>query len=254
MSASVIWDIIMDWSLGDISAPYPLLRKNLAYRQTWFYYAAILLDPPLRCTWILFAVFPHHAESSAFMTFLIALGEVLRRIMWALLRVENEHCTNVSRARAMRDLQLPYKIPSPTKEPLIDTKDHQSGSESEGNTDSDQSSGSRRFSRQASANLPKIRTDVPNHSHMNVDVERQNYYHSPGGTFRQLRDTLCSSPFLTHMGHILQGAHAEDFERSNRIQNAEDMNSIAEHSGGDLGTRRNHRRNHSLHGQRMFGR
>lgn len=32
--------------------------------------------------------------------------------MWTLFRVENEHCTNVGRFRASRDVPLPYAIPS----------------------------------------------------------------------------------------------------------------------------------------------
>ena len=30
--------------------------------------------------------------------------------MWSLFRVENEHCNNVGKFRASRDVPLPYKI------------------------------------------------------------------------------------------------------------------------------------------------
>lgn len=37
--------------------------------------------------------------------------------MWTVFRVENEHCTNVHLFRALRDVPLPYKVPSPPGAP-----------------------------------------------------------------------------------------------------------------------------------------
>lgn len=44
---------------------------------------------------------------------MIALSEITRRGIWTLFRVENEHCTNVGRFRASRDVPLPYEISTP---------------------------------------------------------------------------------------------------------------------------------------------
>ncbi|KAF5117105.1 hypothetical protein DV113_003917 [Geotrichum candidum] len=47
---------------------------------------------------------------SAKVSFFVALSEVFRRFIWAFFRVENEHCSNVQRFRASRDVSLPYQI------------------------------------------------------------------------------------------------------------------------------------------------
>ena len=107
-----IWDLAMDWSLLNPYAKHPFLRNTLGFRQIWFYYLAMILDPILRFNWIFYAIFSHDLQHSAVLSFFIAFSEVLRRSMWMLLRVENEHCTNVSRFRASRDIPLPYSLPS----------------------------------------------------------------------------------------------------------------------------------------------
>ncbi|KAF5110016.1 hypothetical protein DV454_004919 [Geotrichum candidum] len=47
---------------------------------------------------------------SAKVSFFVALSEVFRRFIWTFFRVENEHCSNVQRFRASRDVSLPYQI------------------------------------------------------------------------------------------------------------------------------------------------
>ncbi|KAF5126716.1 hypothetical protein DV495_003270 [Geotrichum candidum] len=47
---------------------------------------------------------------SAKVSFFVALAEVFRRFIWTFFRVENEHCSNVQRFRASRDVSLPYQI------------------------------------------------------------------------------------------------------------------------------------------------
>jgi len=104
----------MDWSLGNPYARYPFLRDNLAYRRVWPYYVAMVVDPILRFQWIFYALYVQDLQHSAVMSFFVALAEVLRRGMWTLFRVENEHCNNVGRFRASRDIPLPYSLsPSP---------------------------------------------------------------------------------------------------------------------------------------------
>ena len=106
----------MDWSLLNYYAHYPFLRQNLGFKYPSMYYIAMVLDPILRFNWIFYAIFSDDLQHSALLSFFVGLSEVLRRGMWTLFRVENEHCTNVGRFRASRDVPLPYELepPSPT--------------------------------------------------------------------------------------------------------------------------------------------
>jgi hypothetical protein len=110
------WDVAMDWSLGNPYARYPFLRDNLAYRRIWMYYVAMVLDPILRFQWIFYAIYTGDIQHSTVVSFLVSLAEVFRRAMWMLFRVENEHCNNVGRFRASRDIPLPYTISESPKE------------------------------------------------------------------------------------------------------------------------------------------
>ncbi|KAI9850309.1 MAG: hypothetical protein M1838_005869 [Thelocarpon superellum] len=105
-----IWDVAMDWSLGNPYAKHPFLRDVLGYKHVWLYYVAMVVDPLLRCNWIFYVIFSQELQHSASLSFFIALSEVFRRGMWTLIRVENEHCTNVGRFRASRDIPLPYDL------------------------------------------------------------------------------------------------------------------------------------------------
>ena len=87
------------------------MRPTLAYRKkAWIYYAALVIDPILRFNWIFYAIYTSDAQHSSIVSFLVGFTEVLRRGMWTLFRVENEHCTNIERQKASRDIPLPYKI------------------------------------------------------------------------------------------------------------------------------------------------
>ncbi|KAJ5573713.1 uncharacterized protein N7459_008140 [Penicillium hispanicum] len=110
-----VWDLIMDWSLGNVGNPHakhPLLREVLAFRRVWVYYVAMALDVTIRFNWIFYAIFSSDMQHSAVLSFFVSLSEVFRRGVWSIFRVENEHCTNVFMFRASRDVPLPYEIPS----------------------------------------------------------------------------------------------------------------------------------------------
>ncbi|KAJ5146368.1 uncharacterized protein N7515_000932 [Penicillium bovifimosum] len=110
-----VWDLIMDWSLGNPYAKNPMLREVLAFRRVWVYYAAMILDVIVRFNWIFYAIFITNIQQSALLSFMISLSEVCRRGIWSIFRVENEHCTNVLLFRASRDVPLPYDVPSPSQ-------------------------------------------------------------------------------------------------------------------------------------------
>jgi hypothetical protein len=100
----------MDFSLLQTHSRHPLLRDVTALRHKWAYYVIMVLDPILRFSWIFYAIFTHDTQHSSICSFLVAFGEVTRRGMWTLFRVENEHCTNVASYRASRDVPLPYHL------------------------------------------------------------------------------------------------------------------------------------------------
>ena len=84
----------------------------------------MILDPILRFNWIFYAIYSNELQHSALLSFFVGFSEVCRRGMWTLFRVENEHCTNVGRFRASRDVPLPYEIMPPTPPTPEETSAH----------------------------------------------------------------------------------------------------------------------------------
>lgn len=183
--------------LGNPYAANPFLRDVLGYKQVWVYYLAILADMILRCNWILYFLIAGELQHSAGLAFAISFSEVCRRGIWSLFRVENEHCTNVERFRASRDVPLPYHIPIP---PAI-------GSGEDGRR-----------------NQPGKRAGTPpSPAAARTDVEQAigGDFSASAGTARHRRAMSSSgaqpSTFLgrglARVGMIMAKAHAEDFER-----------------------------------------
>ena len=108
------WDVVMDWSLGDWSAKYPLLREQLQFDHVWWYYCALVIDPILRFNWLIY-IFAKDVQHSTVVSFYVALSEVLRRGIWAVFRIENEQCANNRRLKAYLEPPVPYT--TSTEEP-----------------------------------------------------------------------------------------------------------------------------------------
>ena len=178
-----IWDVVMDWSLGNPYATRPYLRDTLGFHRIWVYYLAMVLDPPLRFTWVFYAIFGRETQHSTFVSFIIALAEVARRALWAIFRVENEHCANVGRFRASRDVALPYSLESsPRQSHDLDrpvTAPASSGVDLE----------------QAESNSPG-------------SLRHRRTWADPGAT--------PITRGLHRVGTIMNQAHTQDFERRNR--------------------------------------
>lgn len=100
----------MDFSLVQPHARHRFLRDITALKSRWPYYLIMILDPILRFNWVFYAIFTHDTQHSSIASFLIGFAEVTRRGMWTLLRVENEHCSNVAQYKASRDVPLPYHL------------------------------------------------------------------------------------------------------------------------------------------------
>lgn len=83
------WDIYMDWGLLRADN---YLRPRITYTPL-FYYTASVFDLLLRCTWLIGVVLPssHYPWIATFeFATLLAVAELLRRYIWALIRIENE--------------------------------------------------------------------------------------------------------------------------------------------------------------------
>lgn len=189
------WDIYYDWSLGDPRAKHRFLRKELAYKKVWWYYGAMIVDPILRFNWVLYLIIPLQLQHSAVTGFCAAVGEVCRRGMWSIFRVENEHCTNVGRFRASRDVPLPYYVPdSPEPEEHTPTRQR---------VDEEQ---------------PRTPTLADTHAAAATGAQLDRSASSIRQR-RSLQDEHKPSPLqraITQVGDILRVAHAQDFERKRK--------------------------------------
>ncbi|KAG9531255.1 hypothetical protein KCU93_g1881, partial [Aureobasidium melanogenum] len=200
-----VWDIVMDWSLMDPYAKHPFLRNTLGFKYAWWYYVAMVLDPILRFNWIFYAIYGHDVQHSSIISFLVAFTEVLRRGMWQLFRVENEHCTNVSRYRASRDVPLPYEL-SKTEAEAEPTEDV------EGRNSDDLEA-----QRPGSVTLtPSTATGVdPARRESNAELS------SPNIRQRRKPGSHEASPMVRaihRVGTLMRASHALDFERRRKSE------------------------------------
>lgn len=109
---AAIWDLLIDFSLlaPDSSILSPSLRPVRAFQSKWVYIVLPILNVVLRCTWVFLILFIGNDQKPGLVTFLVALGEVTRRGIWSALRVENEHCANVGKLKAWKDINVPYQL------------------------------------------------------------------------------------------------------------------------------------------------
>ena len=108
----------MDWSLLQPHAKTKLLRDVRAFKNPYWYYAAMIIDPILRFNWIFYSIYTQDVQHSSVVSFLVGLSEVTRRGIWTAFRVENEHSSNVARFKAFRDVPLPYDLEASSQESL----------------------------------------------------------------------------------------------------------------------------------------
>lgn len=187
-----VWDLAMDWSLGNPYAKHPLLREVLAFRQVWVYYVAMVLDVIVRFNWIFYAIFAHDVQHSAVLSFVVSFSEVCRRGLWTVFRVENEHCTNVLLFRASRDVPLPYELPKPHDEPDYQPEDLQ-------------------LQEQQTAT-----TTATAHPSTATDLEHGPMPPTPAGASVRTRRPSKAAAGISRVGTMVAAAHAQDFERRKR--------------------------------------
>lgn len=107
---SFIWDIRMDWGLFCRNAKYKFLRNKLTFSPK-FYYFAIINNFVCR---LLFSLNLSVGWLNLFYTdglvAVLAIAEVYRRVIWNVIRLENEHLNNCDEFRATKDVPLPYQF------------------------------------------------------------------------------------------------------------------------------------------------
>jgi hypothetical protein len=167
------------------------------------------LDPILRFNWIFYSIYTEDLQHSTLVSFLVGFSEVSRRGMWTLFRVENEHCSNVARFKAFRDIPLPYELETSSQESLAGRQ----GVASPGVSSATTSSLSPELSRHRSRTSTGLETQ-PSPSESSIRRRPQ-----PGRTFTK----------------ILADAHTQDFEKKRKP------------AMGDSGSAHGLERNHSLH-------
>ncbi|OAQ64723.1 signal transduction protein Syg1 [Pochonia chlamydosporia 170] len=193
-----IWDLFMDFSLLQTDARHYALRDILAFKRRWPYYFIMVIDPILRFAWIFYAIFTHDTQHSTIVSFFVSFVEILRRGMWALFRVENEHCANVSQYKASRDVPLPYRI-----EPLMD-----------------------RVSEETS---PILTADEQRRQELTQSTGSSTAVASTLGTLRRRTDTISARSF----SKILAEAHKQDFVKRRRPEEVVDDEAGEEPSDED---------------------
>ncbi|KAI9878541.1 MAG: hypothetical protein M1830_000595 [Pleopsidium flavum] len=208
-----IWDLAMDWSLCNPYAKNPFLRDVLGYKRPWVYYVAMFLDPIFRFNWIFYMIYTEELQHSAILSFLVGFSEISRRGMWTLFRVENEHCTNVGRFRASRDVPLPYEVPSDSTSSLDapSTQQHPPNDHNQQQIHADQNRPSEHTSR--------------SHAASGADLERAATSDNASSTLRQRRTPQETTPVprgIARVGTIMAQAHAQDFERKRKPDGVRD--------------------------------
>lgn len=166
----------------------------------------MVLDPLLRFNWIFYAIYSHDLQHSALLSFGVSLSEVCRRGIWSLFRVENEHCTNVGRFRASRDVPLPYDIHLPSETASLKETEAESlyiPAETGGKEP--------HRGHLARPNAPQAASGV--------DVEEALNTPASGSLRRRPVTAAGSAPIqrgIARVGTIMTEAHAQDFERKRR--------------------------------------
>jgi len=238
-----VWDIVMDWSLLDPTPrPHRFLRETTAYKQVWLYYVAMVIDPILRFNWVFYAIYADDIQHSAILSFVVSLSEVFRRGMWMLFRVENEHCTNVGRFRASRDVPLPYETAASTPIPA-GLQDHEPQRERHSDSHGRPlSTTSRRTTATDIEAQPAPSDTTPLSAASRASGAAISRLATAGSSAASTlrRRTPRPSPLflgLQRVGTALHLAHAQDFERKRRPELGEDLDSD---DGEDLETASNY--------------
>lgn len=205
-----VWDLLMDFSLLQPDSRHVLLRNILALKRRWLYYVIMVIDPILRFSWIFYAIYTHNTQHSSAMSFFVGFAEVSRRGMWALLRVENEHCSNVAQYKASRDVPLPYHL---DHEPLVERASASASAESVGGSEQAHDKATEADENTPGPMTPAQRTD-PLPTDTPAAATGSAMADESGGLRRRRKSDLRSSG--GSIRRIIAAAHKQDFEKKRR--------------------------------------
>lgn len=164
----------------------------------------MILDPILRFNWIFYAIFSHEVQHSAILSFFVAISEIIRRGIWVLFRVENEHCTNVTRFRAQRDVPLPYHLQEAVDSAeLLRQEEVRQGTAA---TRSPPSSGN------GGLEAGTTGADVDPHRGESALASLRRRHEAPSHPPQH----TAAAGFASRFARIIHGAHAQDFERKRK--------------------------------------
>jgi hypothetical protein len=191
----------------------------LAYKQVWWYYAAMVVDPILRFNWIFYVITAHELQTSSSVAFFIGLSEVIRRGIWTLFRVENEHCNNVGRYRASRDVPLPYDLEDESSQDLLH-KTPEDIAQDAGAPQNQQ--------HPMPPSRPRVPEQMPSERLSRdgtrasaTDIE-QGHTATSAASLRRRRPSITNSPIaraFRQAGNTMRSAHAQDYERKRKPEN-----------------------------------
>ncbi|KAG9293473.1 hypothetical protein G9A89_009197 [Geosiphon pyriformis] len=116
---TILWDLLMDWSLFQSDSDNLFLRDELGFKNKWVYYFAMFTNIILRFSWT--TQLMKLSISSSLLAFMIAFGEMLRRWQWNFFRVENEHISNCGQFRAIKEVPLPFSLDDAGNNDELDT-------------------------------------------------------------------------------------------------------------------------------------
>lgn len=139
-----MWDVYVDWGMfyerfddenaNDLEKKRRhCIRSKRMYSRWWLYPLAIVLDALFRLTWVLNIIFIGEGEYGIEYVIylyspLIAFAEVLRRTMWALLRMENEQVNNIIGYRDRLYVPLLIGVPNENDKSQRDREKKSEGS------------------------------------------------------------------------------------------------------------------------------
>jgi xenotropic and polytropic retrovirus receptor 1 len=109
------WDVLMDWSAFKISEPFRLRSRQMLPNSSYYYFA-IVADLILRYFWT-YTLIPvndnihFEAYLGLYIAPFAAIAEIIRRTMWSVFRLENEHLHNTAGYRKVKHIPLHFDTP-----------------------------------------------------------------------------------------------------------------------------------------------
>ena len=176
----------------------------------------MIIDPILRFNWIFYVIDIHELQTSSMVAFLIGLSEVLRRGLWTLFRVENEHCNNVGRYRASREVPLPYDIEDEASQDLLYKTPEDIAQDA--NAPQTQQRPPPPSRPHVPEQMPSERLSRDGTRASATDIE-QGHTANSAASLRRRRPSITNSPIaraFRQAGNTMRSAHAQDYERKRK--------------------------------------